>query len=330
MYSPKENLLRTLRGESPDSLVCEWEPFVSVQSDPVMRFLRGNRKKGETTKDRFGTTIVWPEDQFGAMPHVTNENKVLPDIEEWKKYVKFPNLRTECTDWTDAIASAAKVNHDTHMVMGFMGTGIFEQMHFLMGFEDTLMNLVAEPEASQELAEAILEYRLEYAKLLCENLKPDVILSHDDWGAKDRLFMSPACWRTIFKPLYKELYGYMKSQGVIVMHHADSYLSPIIEDMAEIGIDIWQGVLPQNDVPEMQKRLGGKMTLMGGVDAAIVDTAASTEEIIRTETRRACMDSASDGYFIPCLTYGGAGSIFPQVDAIIQDEVRKCSAEIFC
>ena len=32
-----------------------------------------------------------------------------------------------------------------------MGTGIFEQSHFLMGFEDALMNLLLEPESMQEL-----------------------------------------------------------------------------------------------------------------------------------------------------------------------------------
>ena len=31
------------------------------------------------------------------------------------------------------------------------------------------------------------------------------------------------------------------------------------------------GVLPSNDIPAMQKRLDGKMVIMGGIDADIVD-----------------------------------------------------------
>ncbi|MFR3264728.1 MAG: hypothetical protein ACLTQN_01780 [Blautia massiliensis (ex Durand et al. 2017)] len=55
------------------------------------------------------------------------------------------------------------------------------------------------------------------------------------------------------------------------MHHADSFLEPIIEDMVELGIDIWQGALPENDIPKLQKQLNRqRMTLMGGIDAAIV------------------------------------------------------------
>lgn len=41
------------------------------------------------------------------------------------------------------------------------------------------------------------------------------------------------------------------------------------------------GVLPSNDIPAMQKRLDGKMMLIGGIDAAIVDRADSTEKEIR-------------------------------------------------
>jgi hypothetical protein len=35
-----------------------------------------------------------------------------------------------------------------------------------MGFEDTLVNFLLEPEAMHELAEAIGAYRMEYAKLI--------------------------------------------------------------------------------------------------------------------------------------------------------------------
>ena len=61
----------------------------------------------------------------------------------------------------------------------------------------------------------------------------------------------------------------MKDHGVIVIHHADSFCEPIVEDMVDIGIDVWQGVLPENDIVKLQKQLDGRMTLMGGIDATI-------------------------------------------------------------
>ena len=222
------------------------------------------------------------------MPHVTDDLKVCPDVTEWQKYVKVPDLLGNCSEgWENALATAAEVDRDEKLVMGFMGTGIFEQCHFLMGFEDTLMNFLLEPEAMKDLVATVAEYRFQYAKLLVDNLKPDVILSHDDWGAKHSLFMDPDIWREFFKEHYRRIYGYMREHDVIVIHHADSFLEPIIEDMAEIGIQVWQGVLPENDIVGMQKKLNGKMTLMGGLDATI-DRVDSTDEEIRASVRKAC------------------------------------------
>ena len=77
---------------------------------------------------------------------------------------------------------------------------------------------------------------------LIDGLQPDVIFSHDDWGTKNALFMKPEMWREFFKEPYRRFYGYIRSRGVIAIHHADSYLVPIVDDMAEIGIQVWQGV----------------------------------------------------------------------------------------
>ena len=70
--------------------------------------------------------------------------------------------------------------------------------------------------------------------------------------------MKPDMWREFFKEPYRRFYGYIRSRGVIAIHHADSYLVPIVDDMAEIGIQVWQGTLPENDIPALQRHLSGK------------------------------------------------------------------------
>ena len=310
MLTPKENFLETLKKDGkPDRLVNQYQPVVPIMNDPLQKFTRGNRVRGKTSVDRWGTEILFPEDAPGPMPHVTEANKVCPDVTRWQESVKVPDLIANCSDgWEDALSAASQVDRSEKLVLGFMGTGIFEQSHFLMGFEDALMNLLLEPESMQELVDAIAEYRFRYAKLLVDNLHPDIILSHDDWGSKTSLFMQPDIWRQFFKEHYRRIYGYMHDHGVLVMHHADSFLEPIVEDMAEIGVDVWQGVLPENDILKLQKQLDGRMTLMGGIDATI-DREDATEEEIRADVRRACSTYGPGGHFIPCMTYGLAGTI---------------------
>lgn len=113
------------------------------------------------------------------------------------------------------------------------------------------------------------------------------------------------------------------------MHHADSFMEPIVEDMVELGIDIWQGTLPENDIVKLQKKLDGRMTIMGGIDASIVDREDSTEEEIRREVRRACTQYGPGGHYIPCITYGGPGCLYPNADPIIDDEIRKYNKEVY-
>lgn len=330
MLTPKQNLLETLKPDGkPDRLVNQYEPFVPIMVDPLQKYTRGNRVRGKTSIDRWGTEILFPEDAPGPMPHVTEENKVCPDVTEWEKYVKVPDLAANCTEgWEEALEAAAKVDRNQYLTMGFMGTGVFEQSHFLMGFEDTLVNFLLEPDDMKALVATIAEYRFQYAKMLVDNLKPDVILSHDDWGSKHSLFMDPDTWREFFKDHYRRIYGYMKDHGVIVIHHADSFLEPIVEDMVEIGIDIWQGVLPENNIPAIQKKLNGKMTLMGGINSGI-DQVDGSEEMIRANVRKTCEAYGPGGHFIPCMTYGLSGTIYPHVDPIIKDEINHYNKDTY-
>lgn len=330
MLTKKQNFLETLKPDGkPDRLVNAYEALNTVMVDPLMRYTRGNRVKGTTSKDQWGTTYLWPETQMFAFP--SEENKVVPDITKWRETVHVPDLAGHCSDpalWEDAKNVAAKIDRNEQLVMSFMGTGVFEQTHNLMGIEDACVNTILEPEALHELLDVIGEYRFAYTKLLVDNLHPDIIISHDDWGNKTSLFISPEAWREFIKPQFVKMYKYMKDNGVIVIHHADSYCEPIAEDMVELGVDLWQGVLPTNNILKLQKELNGRMTLMGGIDSWI-DRVDSTEEEIRKEVRRACETYGPGGHFIPSLTYGLPGALFKHVDPILEDEINRYNKEVY-
>ena len=327
MLTPKQNLLETLKNGNPECLCNSFTMLRGIPGDPCFKLIRGNRVRGTNSYDQWGTYIMFPEDAPAAVPVVTEENQVIKDITEWKKYVKVPDLIGKCSEgWEDAIAAKAAIDQDQYLTMVIMGTGIFEQLHMLMTFEDTLMNMLLEPEAMKELIDVICEYRLNYMKLVVENLHPDLIVSHDDWGSKNSMFMAPETWRELFKEPYRRLYDYLHEQGVIVMHHGDSYMEPVVEDMAEIGVDIWQGVLPSNDIKAISEKVGDRMLLMGGIDS-VIDRADATEEEIRKETRRACEEYGDLKGFWPGITYGGPGTIYPHVEETVIDEINKYNME---
>ena len=331
MLSIKENFYETLKPTgNPDRIVNGFEFMKLIVPDPALLFTHVKLEPGNTGKDGWGVTWTWPEDQPAAVPFHTPDNLVIKDIHDWKNQLKLPGLANADLDWTDAKARADAVDRDKFLLSAFLISGIFERLHMLMGFEEALVNMMLEPDTMRELCDAICEHRLVHAKLLIENLHPDIILTHDDWGMKTALFMPPDVWREVLKPAYEKLYGYLKSENILIMHHADSFMEPIAEDMVDLGIDIWQGVLPQNDIVRMQELLDGRMILMGGIDASVVDTAFTTEKTIRDETRRACECYGPHGHFIPCLTYGEPDvGLYPNVESMIKDEINADNKRVY-
>ena len=92
MLSAKQNFLETVKKDGqPDRLIDQYENMVFFPADPVAGFARGKRYQGmEPIRDKWGTLILWPKEQIAAMPHVTADDKVVPDICEWKKTAIAP------------------------------------------------------------------------------------------------------------------------------------------------------------------------------------------------------------------------------------------------
>lgn len=329
MLSPKENFLETIKkGGRPDRLVSCYNAIQIFGGDPIAAYLFGNRVRGTDSYDRFGTLISFPADQPSPVPIVTPENQVIQDIEEWRDYLKFPDLIENCSEgWEASIANRAACSEGL-LATKLFATGIFEQLHQLMTFEDTLCNFLMYPDEMHELIEAITDWKMTYLKMIVEHLHPEMLLSHDDWGSQNSLMMSPEVWREFFKEPYRRMYDYCHENGIIVMHHSDSFCEPIVGDMADIGIDIWQGVLPSNDIVRLTKELDGRMALMGGIESNI-DRADASEDEIRTEVRRALREYGELPNFIPSYTYGGLGTLFPHVEPIIHEEIRAYNLEHF-
>ncbi len=324
--TPRENYLRLIKNDNPQYL-CHNEVFSDgIFMDPLLGAI-SRRKPGCETKDAWGVTWSWLPGAPAANPHVTEENKVIKDITEWDKYLNVPWVSKMDIDWTAANNKLASFDREKYLLMAFVPTGLFELSHCLMGFEDALMNYLLEPEAMGELLDVLMEFKLDYLKTLFDHVHPDMVHIHDDWGNKRSLFMAPETWRELLKPRWKKIYDYIHSREVIVQHHADCVCAPIVEDMAEIGIDIWQGIIPQNDIVAVQKRLNGSMALQGGIDGASFDFPDYDEQAVRAEVRRAFDEYVPNGWFVPAIPNGAP--LTPGINEIVIDEMNRYGEHFF-
>jgi hypothetical protein len=196
----------------------------------------------------------------------------------------------------------------------------------MMGFEDALMNYLVEPDAMYELLSAYTgledQGRPADDRRVCI---PDIIRQLRRLGQQDPAF--PAAARLegdILKPLNKRFFEYIKSRGVVTMNHCDCHAEEICEDMAEIGIDIWQGPTPENDIPGVIRRTGGRLFMFGGVDMSQIDRPDADEETIRAHIRETFDKYAPCGHFLPCFTSWMPVHSF--VADVARDEMRRYGA----
>lgn len=117
---------------------------------------------------------------------------------------------------------------------------IFERMHFLRGFENTLMDCLIEPEEIEAMAEKLADYQIgiiEEAYRLGEG-RVHCYDTTDDWGTQNSLMISPDIFREIFKPQYKRIFDEAHECGMDIRFHTDGKINDILEDLIELGVDI--------------------------------------------------------------------------------------------
>lgn len=327
MSTPKENFLRLLHNDHPTWLGDPWAcvnpgAMCRAFSTDAVTLVTGIQPGQIGAKNIWGVTMDWPAGHPGSIPHVTEENKVLKDITQWREVIHFPRLEHlpwEVTDHMDP-----PIDRENKLVMIPSFVGLFEFSHFLMGFEDALMNYLEEPEEMYALLGAYTDWKIDALGQVIDHMHPDIIHMHDDWGNKSNLFIPPTAWREVLKPHYKRLVDFIKSRGVLVQLHNDSVSSAVCEDMVELGIDMWQGVLPQDDIPGIVERTEGKLFLMGGIDMQKIDFPGATQEMVDAEVQR-CIDAYMPlGHFMPCIT--SIFAVHPNVDAMLIDAMNRLGA----
>jgi len=258
---------------------------------------------------------------------------LLEDITKWRSVVTIPDLSV--FDWEGTVeAEAGMYNRDMQAVEIYSMNFIYERLATLMGFEEALLAMATEPDATYALLEAIVDWKIEGLKYYVKYFNPDVYIFFDDVATERMLFMSPDTYRALIKPLHTKMVTACKELGVIPIQHTCGKADVIVEDMIDEGCEGWHVVQAQNNIEEILEKYGKQFVIMGGYDTTgAPGQPFATEEMVRAEVRR-CMDTyAKYGYgyvfFGQVLTELDPANPFyngPMNDAIM-DEFMKIREE---
>ncbi|MCL1849419.1 MAG: uroporphyrinogen decarboxylase [Clostridiales bacterium] len=328
MLNAKQNMQEVIRGGNPERFVNQYEA-IRLLFHPFLMFSNALLQKGQPdTVNAWGVTNSFPAHVPGAFPVHTPDKIVIKDIEHWREYVKAPRLIFTDEQWGIAKGMYDEIDGAQAYKTTFIAPGLFEQTHHLSEITNALTYYITNPGEMHDLIQYLMEWELELAEGVCTHLKPDAIFHHDDWGTERSTFLNPDMFAEFFVEPYKQVYGYYHKHGVeLVIHHCDSYAATLVPHMIEMGIDIWQGCMESNNVPELVKKYGGKIAFMGGMDNKSIDFDGWTQEDARRIVRKTC-DSCGNKYFIPCISQGGPGSIYEGGYMALTEEIDKYNQEV--
>lgn len=166
-----------------------------------------------------------------------------------------------------------------------LGLTGFTLYMFLRGFENAMLDFVAERDRAEYLLDRIFHFEMELMRLAAGAGLHGVHLA-DDWGMQDGLIIDPGLWRELFKPRYHAQCEYAHALGLHLWFHCCGDILDIIPDFHEIGVDVINISQPNVvDIEGVGRAFRGRQCFMLPISYQTISITGSPEEI-HAEARR--------------------------------------------
>ena len=199
----------------------------------------------------------------------------------------------------------------------------------MRGYEQFFMDLIADTEFADALLDKITWTLKAMWTRYMEEVGPYVQLVYvtDDLGSQTSMLISPKVFRNRLKPKMKELHDHIKGLAdVKLMMHTDGAVSPVIEDIIEMNVDIINPVQTSvhgmDNTQALKQQFGDRLAFHGAIDVQHLMPNASLDQL-RWEVAKRIHDLGCNGGYIiaPCHNIGH--DISPQNIVAFFDLVKQ-------
>ena len=240
-------------------------------------------------RDAFGT--VWRTDKLP--PAVVEPGLKSPSFQDYA--FPSPDVFLDATMKADAKKLVGE-SPDAFTVISAM---CLWQSWYVRGFENTMMDCVAEEDFYAELLDRFTDLTLAIVEA-CADIPADAIMMGDDWGNQRGVMIGPERWRRLYKPRYARIFEAIHDQGKLAIMHCCGSAADIMADIVEIGLDVLESVQPEAagmDPYVLKKAWGDKITFWGGLGSQSTIPFATPAEI-RQEIQRLRSEMGTGGGYI--------------------------------
>lgn len=283
-----------------------WLQFSGCNSEEELRTMWGldlrKTSYNGVFKTKSGRTIWDTED---AWEKGYNSAKIAPLAgAESIKMVEAHNWPT----LNDVDFEILKKRHDAldehySLISSFGFQPIFGTLNDLFGMEESMVLMYTEPGIIEAAIERIETFLLDVMKKSLKQSadKMDFFWLGDDFSTQRGMMISPELWRKFLKPTYKKLFELVKSFDLRVWFHSCGTFKPVIGELVEIGMDVWettQAHLEGNE-PEMLKHLyGDRLTFFGAINCQKTLPFGSEEDVRKEVRERIKVLGKNGGYIL--------------------------------
>jgi len=251
-------------------------------------------------RDEYG--VVWNKsgaDKDTGMP----AEYLITDFESFEKY-DFPLvdesfIRRTCED-------LIQIKNDNFKGV-MLVFSLFERLWTLMGMEDSMANMLLEPELIHSILERICKRNLDILDVALD-YDFDFVYFGDDWGQQQGLIMGVTHWREFVKPYLKQMYSQVKRAGKYIIQHSCGDNREIMEDLYELGLNVYQTFQPEIYGLDYSKKLRGKVAIFGGISTQR-DLPAKTPDEIKIITKNTIAHFKEHGGLIIAPTHAIPGDV---------------------
>ncbi|MBT3344106.1 MAG: hypothetical protein HN712_01265 [Gemmatimonadetes bacterium] len=238
-----------------------------------------------TERDGYWNMIDEWGNEWQRLENITKGEVHRGVIEEgWELLETYQWPDVDRADLYEEAAARVKEFHaEGYYVHGGVGMS-FDIARYMRRMEVFLTDCAAEPDRVRALLDRIGDL-LEKQVHRYADIGVDGISSGEDWGTQDRLLMSPAMFRDLFKPVYRRVVGAARSRGLSFRLHSCGYVREIIPDWIETGVNILQFDQPEiHGIDNLSENFGGKVHIESPVD---IQTTLQTRDhdVIRAAAR---------------------------------------------
>lgn len=249
---------------------------------------------------------------------------MVKDEEDWEKYKDRMTLdlndtarvdsesyylRTKPYPTWDGFKEVFSAYRETGRFIPVTVYGPWECVWRHHGYEDSLMDLVAEPEMMQEMFNRVTDLTIATVQHMIDiGCKPDAVWLIEDMGGTHTTLFSPRIFDELMFPCHKRLGEFLHANGMYFMMHSCGYIEPFIPRLLEAGLDVLQAIQANTGmhVKELKPKFGDKLTFWGNIS---VQKFSEGSEAIEAELREKVPLAMEGGGYI----YHSDHSIPPEV-----------------